>query len=87
MLAGVEHVRSIVLAGIAALGACIDTPPLAEPVIESSHVTVAEVPEVRPPPLDVLIVLDDTTAMAPYRDRVAAMPAALSSKLRALSRG
>jgi hypothetical protein len=79
-------VRSVVLAVVAAAG-CIDTPPLAEPVIESSHVEIREVPEGRPPQLDVLIVLDDTAALSPYQDRVAVMSSAIAHQLSSISRG
>lgn len=92
MFARVNRVRSVGFLGLrvgllVGLGACIDTPRLAEPVIESSRVDIREVPEGRPPPLDVLIVVDDTPAMAPYRDRVATMPPMLARTLRSFVAG
>ena len=57
---------------LALLAACTepagdDQPPVA------SHVEFFEVPGVPPPRLDVLVVVEDTAAMAPYAERTAAL--------------
>jgi len=60
------------LAVLLLIGGCLwqsdDPPPLAE-----SHVQLFEWPGWTPPKMDVLFVVDDTAAMAPYVDRTAAM--------------
>jgi hypothetical protein len=69
----------MIIAALAA--ACVDTPPLHEPETESSHVSIRELPPSRPAKLDVLVVVDDTIAMAPHEDRMATLPALLADKL------
>lgn len=44
-----------------------------------SHVASYWLPEVRPPKLDLLFVIDDTTAMAPYQARLAELAGAVDS--------
>ncbi|HEY5925380.1 MAG TPA: hypothetical protein VIV11_27035, partial [Kofleriaceae bacterium] len=72
---------------IALLVGCVDTPPLYEPVVESSHVEIKEFPAGRVPELDVLIFVDDTPAMAAYSERVATIPHGLARELRTFAEG
>jgi hypothetical protein len=63
--------RSVrLVAIIAALCACIDTPPLHEPEVQSSHVEIKDLPGGLRPQADVLVVIDDSIAMLPYRERI-----------------
>lgn len=65
--------RSIALLGLFA--ACADRMP-ADPGIEAiSHVADYQIRRGGPPMYDLLIVIDDTAAMAPYQDRLAMLPA------------
>jgi hypothetical protein len=54
---------------------------MAEPVIESSHVEVKELPGSRVPKLDVVVFVDDTLAMSAYRDRVPQLRSLLANAL------
>lgn len=74
-----------VLLGLAT-SACVDTPRMEEPEVESSHVRVREVPEAPVTKLDLLIVVDDTAAMARYQDRLALASDALADELDVLAR-
>src|SRR5690349_18255641 len=56
---------------LALLAAC--TEPADDGPVADSHVESFDVPGLPPPQLDVLIVLDDTAAMAPYVDRTTAL--------------
>jgi hypothetical protein len=82
----VSHIVRFI-AVLVATAACIDTPPLAEPVMESSRVAVIDMNELPVPKLDLLIVIDDTTAMTPYRERVATIPRVITDALESFERG
>jgi hypothetical protein len=69
------------IAVLVAMSACIDTPPLSEPVVEASHVAVWEVPESLRAQTDLLIFVDDTQAMQPYRERLANVPQLFADRL------
>jgi hypothetical protein len=73
-------VRFVVLV-IAAAAACVDTPPMWEPEVESSHVQVHNFPPMSVPKLDVVVFVDDTLAMSAYRDRIAQMRRMLANAL------
>jgi len=64
-----------------ALVACTETP---EPsgITATSHVATYDTPGGYAPQLDLLIVIDDTTAMAPYAERVAMLPDLIETALR-----
>ncbi|HEX5062281.1 MAG TPA: hypothetical protein VFV99_23080 [Kofleriaceae bacterium] len=67
--------------------ACVDTPPFAEPEVDQSRVEVRELPASPLSKLDVLIVVDDSIAMAPYRDRVQALSSMLTDTLANFAEG
>ncbi len=62
------------------LVACVDTPPMAEPVVEQSGALVFDLPATPRAQTDLLIVVDDTLAMAPYRERLASLPDRLAKR-------
>lgn len=62
---------------LALCAACAsDDAPSSGPDAES-HVAVFEYPGGGPPQLDLLVVIDDTVAMAPYQDRMAMLPSVI----------
>lgn len=67
--------------------ACVDTPPLNEPEVEQSKVEIRELPASPVAKLDVLIVVDDSVAMQPYRDRVQALSSMLTDTLTNFAEG
>lgn len=83
-----EPVRLVTLTALLlATTACVDTPRMAEPEIESSHVAISSFPASPPAKLDVLVFVDDTVAMAPYRDELSRMPAQLGATIDAVAKG
>lgn len=60
--------------------ACSDDPGGGGPNVDS-HVNFFDLPGYAPPKLDVLVVVDDTTAMAPYQAQLDAVPAAAETAL------
>jgi len=60
--------------------ACSDDPGPSGPAVDS-HVNFFELPGSIPRGLDVLVVVDNTTAMAPYQTQLAAIPAAAQTEL------
>jgi hypothetical protein len=75
--------RLIAIVGL--FTACTEASP---PVpASSSHVTVHEIAENRPPRLDLLIVVDNTTAMAPYQARMAMLPKLIETTVQATALG
>lgn len=55
------------------LAACADDPPPSGPAI-TSQVDYHEIPAQPAQQLDLLVVIDNTAAMAPYQDRIAVVP-------------
>ena len=75
--------RSLVLC--LACAACIDP---AEPIVaETSHVSVHDYPGHGPTKADVLFIIDDTTAMAPYLNRLATLPHAYAAAFATIDGG
>ncbi|HEY5925382.1 MAG TPA: hypothetical protein VIV11_27045 [Kofleriaceae bacterium] len=66
---------------LACVSACVDTPPLHEPVVEQSRVEVFVLPETRRAQTDLLIVVDDTRAMTPYQEQLATLPGRFARRL------
>lgn len=54
---------------------------MAEPVVEQSRVVVYQVPESPRAQTDLLIVVDDTLAIEPYREQLAALPYQFAHRL------
>jgi hypothetical protein len=54
---------------------------MAEPVVESSHVELKEMPGTDTPKLDVVVFIDDTLPMSAYQDRLAQIPRLLANAL------
>jgi hypothetical protein len=71
---------------IAAAAACVDTPPMSEPEVESSHVDFREIPARPGIKVDVLVYIDDSVATAAYRDALATVPSTLAHQFRDLRR-
>ncbi|HEX5062282.1 MAG TPA: hypothetical protein VFV99_23085 [Kofleriaceae bacterium] len=69
------------LTALVLAAACVDTPPLQEQHVESSRVTIREIPETPRATTDLLIVVDDTVGMAPYQAQLATLPARLASRI------
>jgi hypothetical protein len=70
------------------LVACVDTPPLAEPVVESSHVEIKEIPaSPTVPKVDVLVFVDDSAAMAGYRNRARELATLVAQQIETMDRG
>ena len=71
---------------VGALPACTDdtTPPTIE---GETHIATYWVGERHPPQIDVLFVIDDTTAMAPWQDRIAELPTVVESALGSIEGG
>jgi hypothetical protein len=65
-----DRVRSVTVIAVALATACVDTPPLAEPLVESSHIEIKQLYESPGTRVDVLIYVDES--IAPYRNRLAA---------------
>ncbi len=60
------------------LSACVSDEPATVGIEGESHVEVHDLPGWGPPQIDLLFVVDDTTAMAPYRERVAELPSIIA---------
>lgn len=71
--------RFALVLSLLALG-CTEDPPSGGPAVDSHVETYDFAPSV-PPELDLLIVLDHTTAMAPHQTALAALPAGLAAAL------
>jgi hypothetical protein len=63
------------------VAACFDPPPPPGDFVES-HTEQFEIPEFSPPNFDVLVVVDDTPAMAPYQAHLAQLPNDLIAQLK-----
>lgn len=68
-------VRFVVL--VAFVAACVDASPTS--LEATSRVTVWESDGYGPPQLDVLVVIDDTSAAAPYSNRLATLPSVIEN--------
>jgi hypothetical protein len=75
------------LAVLACVAACVDTPPMAEPFVESSHVEIKDIPGSAIPKLDLVVFIDDTLPMSAYQDRVAQIPRLLANALESTGGG
>lgn len=76
-----------VIAVTLGMAACLDTPPLSDVDVNQSRVELRELPAGPVSKLDVLIVVDDSIAMAPYRDRVQAVSGMLTDTLANFAEG
>ena len=70
-----------VLWGLAAVAACTDDGPAGLGIEGDSHVETYELPEQPAPKLDILFVIDDTTAMAAHQDALTGLPGELEAQL------
>lgn len=77
--------RELVL--LALLGACFDPPPPAEGPYVESHVETKVWPPQWPASFDILLVVDDTAAMAPYASRSTELATAAASTIQSVADG
>ncbi len=70
---------------VALAAACADAPPAS--LEGTSRVTIWESGGYGPPRMDVLVVIDDTSAAAPYADRLATLPSVLEQTYASTARG
>jgi hypothetical protein len=83
----VSHVVRFIAVLLATAAACVDTPPMAEPIVESTHVEIKELPAERAPKLDVVVFVDDTLPMSAYEHRLAEIPRLLANALESTGGG
>lgn len=80
-------VRLPLLAFLSLLAACAANEPARDGIEGQSHVEIHELPGWGPPQIDILLVVDDTTAMAPYRDQVALLPSIIADAFPSMGDG
>lgn len=78
---------AVLLVSLPLLATCAANEPARDRIEGQSHVEIHELPGWGPPQIDILLVVDDTTAMEPYRARVAMLPSIIADAFPSMGDG